>query len=650
MKKITVFTLLLSIALFGFTQNRVDIPKNLQNQSIQKDCSMKNDRGLGTETVGLVPVNEFKEALLMGDETELMETKYDLQTNAAISNRIYCWPDGTIGAVSTRGIESPSSTGGFPDRGTGYNYFDGAAWFPKPTSRIESVRTGWPSITAWGNEGEFIAAHTAVLLKFSRRPVKGTGQWEELVNYTGPVGTEPAWPRIVTSGENNEYLHLFYNSYNGYGGMVNALLYSRSNNGGNSWDPQDVILDDINSSEYYGIAADDYVLTSKGNTVALLCVSFLYDMFILKSEDNGETWEKTVIWEHPIPMFDYTTMAFADTLYGPGNSAGITIDNDGKCHVVYNVCRFLLDAPSSNGAYSTFPYIDGIGYWNESMEAPIPEPDEVPSWVQYPEYWTLNPDYLDENGWLIGWSQDVNGNGTLDFVPVGADEFPFANYREAGLSVFPSITVTDDGILALVFSSVTEGYATVEDRYNYRHTWVRTSPDLGYTWGEFYDLQANDIFHLYDECIFGVVAPNSAASDNYFHMVYFADNLPGLFLDNDEQTEASINRLIYNKVLKDEIVGINEPGHNSESRLSVPGCIPNPTSGMTEIIVNLQKASNVQIELFNITGQRVTELPTQNLSAGNHQVSLDVSGLPGGIYFYKVTADNESVTKKLIIE
>jgi hypothetical protein len=349
-------------------------------------------------------------------------------------------------------------------------------------------------------------------------------------------------------------------------------------------------------------------------------------------------------------MFDYTTMAFADTLYGPGNSAGITIDNNGMCHVVYNVCRFLLDTPSSNGAYSTFPYVDGVGYWNESMEAPIPEPDEVPSWVQLPEYWTLNPDYLDENGWLIGWSQDVNNNGTLDFVTVGASEFPFANYREAGLSIFPSITVTDDGILAVAFSSVTEGYATVEERYNFRHTWVRTSPDLGVTWGEFYDLQANDIFHLYDECIFGVVSPYSAAGDDYFHLVYFADNLPGIYLDNEEQTEASINRLVYNKVFKDEIVGIKEPGRDSETRLSVPGCIPNPTTDKTEIIVKLSEPSNVKIELVNITGQKITEFPSQNLTAGNHQVILDVSGFPGGIYFYTVTAGNESVTKKLVVE
>ena len=68
-------------------------------------------------------------------------TYYDQQTNASTQNRIYYFDDGTIGATLTWGME-PSS---YPDRGTGYNYFDGTSWLAFPTERIESMRTGWPS-------------------------------------------------------------------------------------------------------------------------------------------------------------------------------------------------------------------------------------------------------------------------------------------------------------------------------------------------------------------------------------------------------------------------------------------------------------------------------------------------------------------------
>ncbi len=59
-------------------------------------------------------------------------TWYDLQSNSSMAQRIYAYDDGTIGATWTRGVQSPPS---YPDRGTGYNYYDGSSWGPAPTDR-----------------------------------------------------------------------------------------------------------------------------------------------------------------------------------------------------------------------------------------------------------------------------------------------------------------------------------------------------------------------------------------------------------------------------------------------------------------------------------------------------------------------------------
>ncbi len=53
---------------------------------------------------------------------------YDLQTNGSSQNRIYLFDDGFIGATWTYGMESSS----YPDRGTGYNSFNGFSWQPYP--------------------------------------------------------------------------------------------------------------------------------------------------------------------------------------------------------------------------------------------------------------------------------------------------------------------------------------------------------------------------------------------------------------------------------------------------------------------------------------------------------------------------------------
>ncbi len=663
MKRFTLFAIAFCIGLMGIAQERTVFSKDLLKQSALKQVVKPQDQVNPEISQSYAPIKDYKSVVLLGDEVELLDTQYDLQTNQLLSNRIVTWPDGTISAVATMGLETPPAS---PDRGTGYNYFDGANWQEKPTERIESDRCGWPNIAAWGTEGEIVVAHIAntagdVGLMINRRPVRGEGEWEESTFVSDIAGVDPTWPRACTSGENNEYLHLFYNSYNAYGAMSAAVFYARSSDGGTTWDVKDVILEGMGEDSYTGITADDYVLASRGNTVVLLCASVWFDMFMMKSTDNGNTWEKTVVWEHPFPMFNIMEQFLEDTLYGVGNSAQIAIDPFGNCHIVYSCTRIMRDETYEPGYYSSFPYYDGIGYWNESMEAPIPTPEEVPSWANYPEYYTLDPDYLDQElGVLIGWAQDVDGNGQLDYVDVASGEFPFAVYREKGLSAFPTLSISDDGMIAFAFSSPTEYYATSDDRYNYNHVWVTFSPDLGNTWGTdlgegtFYDLQEGELFHIFDECIYGQFAPNNVAGTEYFDFVYNADDKPGIYIDytldpTGEQTEPSTNRYIHNLIPK-LLVGIDDINLENNPSLQVSNCYPNPTHGTTTLTVSLSDAGSVALEIFNLTGQKVMEIPAAKMAKGVNTITFDASALNSGVYFYTVTAGTESISKKMIVE
>ena len=85
---------------------------------------------------------------------------------------------------------------------------------------------------------------------------------------------------------------------------------------------------------------------------------------MMKSTDNGDTWEKTVIWEHPYPFFDWN-VTITDTFFCMDNSATIALDSEGKAHVVFGINRVLHNEPGNN--YWLYPYVDGIGYWNEDM-------------------------------------------------------------------------------------------------------------------------------------------------------------------------------------------------------------------------------------------------------------------------------------------
>ena len=67
---------------------------------------------------------------------------------------------------------------------------------------------------------------------------------------------------------------------------------------------------------------------------------------------------------------------------------------------------------------------------------------------------------------------------------------------------------------------------------------------------------------------------------------------------------------------------------------------PNPFSGSTAIPYDLAQTSQVLIELYSITGERITTLVDELQSAGRHKVQFDAGHLASGIYLYRVTAGN----------
>ena len=69
---------------------------------------------------------------------------------------------------------------------------------------------------------------------------------------------------------------------------------------------------------------------------------------------------------------------------------------------------------------------------------------------------------------------------------------------------------------------------------------------------------------------------------------------------------------------------------------------PNPFNQTATLSFDLPQASSVRIEVMNTLGQRVAVLlDGEALSAGSHEVSLDSSRLPSGMYFVSLQAGNQ---------
>jgi len=76
---------------------------------------------------------------------------------------------------------------------------------------------------------------------------------------------------------------------------------------------------------------------------------------------------------------------------------------------------------------------------------------------------------------------------------------------------------------------------------------------------------------------------------------------------------------------------------------------PNPFNPGTNIEFTIPKASEVQLIVYNLLGQRVAVLVNENKSAGWHSVKFDASNLSSGLYLYRLTSESYSETKRMML-
>jgi hypothetical protein len=77
---------------------------------------------------------------------------------------------------------------------------------------------------------------------------------------------------------------------------------------------------------------------------------------------------------------------------------------------------------------------------------------------------------------------------------------------------------------------------------------------------------------------------------------------------------------------------------------------PNPANGKTSISFEIPDKAYVFLKLYNLYGNEIVELAGGKYSQGIHSVILDTKNLAKGIYFYTISADRFSASRKLIIQ
>jgi hypothetical protein len=77
---------------------------------------------------------------------------------------------------------------------------------------------------------------------------------------------------------------------------------------------------------------------------------------------------------------------------------------------------------------------------------------------------------------------------------------------------------------------------------------------------------------------------------------------------------------------------------------------PNPVSDMSTISFTLQHSASVTLSVFDILGREVKTLLHETRNIGQHSIQMPTSDLPNGLYLYRLTANGQSQTQRLIVQ
>ena len=570
------------------------------------------------------------------DDVRIGTTTYDLQSNASVDNRLIRHSNGTISATWTMSAQFAAA---YSDRGTGYNFHDGSSWGPDPTSRLESSRGGWPSVLATGSGKEIAITHNTDngYLLMTHRPSVGAGTWtEQIISSMDSNGvyTDIIWNRAVIGGSNNETIHMVgVIAPTGLGGAIwngldGALVYYRSQDGGDTWDIQDMQLPTLDTSKYNGFDGDGYAIAAQGETVVVAYFGDLDDSVLLKSTDNGNTWTNTVFLDFPVD--NYTTDAgidldgdgVMDSLYSTDGAGAVLLDDNGDAHIFFGNMR-LLDADLSDGNTSYFGGTSGLMYWNESMGAD----DYANNPISSPSLWYSSLPQM------IAAAQDLDGDGILNYVGIPT--------YYLSLDCMPSAGIDNQGNIFVSYSSLMEN--ADNGSQNFRHVHVVKSMDGGTTWSNPKDVTEWSAWGGAQECVFGRMDRNV---DDKIRLIYQKDFEPGLAVRGDEDI-IDMNEIRYLELDTFELSGTSTNIANNSLNIEF-SVYPNPAKNNLTVEFYSDNYEKTTFTLNDILGKRIKDY-TFNTITGKNRVNLDLNNLKNGVYLINFNNNDIKSTQKLII-
>ncbi len=243
------------------------------------------------------------------------------------------------------------------------------------------------------------------------------------------------------------------------------------------------------------------------------------------------------------------------------------------------------------------------------------------------------------------------------------DWLPANNYFDTDtLQEFyqPTISISDNGVAALVYQTKNIYTDTIPDQ-GQLNLKVKNLNNLSSTWSS---VSAANLKYLCDTNTYIWSLDVSFGHNNVLYvMTQEEDTLVGNnYTPNNGSKFGSphLNQVLRTVKIDPNTLAVSDapnpcstPAGIKEVSSSIEDFLisnyPNPAQDYTIFDYTIKSVAFTKIEIFDMSGNSIDIPLNQKLEIGRYKTLVNISSLSNGVYFYKITINNMSVSKKLII-
>jgi hypothetical protein len=517
-------------------------------------------------------------------------TYYDYQTNGSSGNRIVKDALGGIHVVWMNGIGSWQG-----NRWVYYNFRDeSGAWsWPDVGTQVnEAQGAGYCQLSVFADDRAVPAYHSTgndLYVGMAVDVLRGFGDFLEIDAPECPCDSYYVWPyeTIDRSGR----VHLAFPENSGTG-TPQPLCYTRSDDEGINWSEPELVdtLMDISQVLTSSRVSDKVAIAFTHPRTLVDPDQLNNDMCYYESLDG-------VTWNFNGGMVNVTNYQTDDTLRAYTDCDAVYDYND-NLHLLWNTPGYWEGVGADDAKCMLY-------HWSEATGLT-----------------------LVANCW---WESTAGAwNRSASKMSLGVDE--------------------DNNIYAL-WTQFTNDDLSAQGRFSNGELYVCGSRNGGATWFPRRNVTKTPTPDCWPtECDSDHWSTLAETVDDSLYIVYINDKDAG----GIPQTEGMNvqNNVMYLAFAADSVwtgSGVEEEEASLPATFALKQNYPNPFNASTTIEYVTLTSGEVELAVYNLRGEKVEVLVNKAMPAGAHAVTWDAANVATGVYYYKLSSSEGTITKRALL-